>query len=226
MDIKDRVILFKPENAIWHFDDKPKYMYKRHDHEWWYQQYFDPFPCYSHNRELVIELAQMAESLFPIKFKPYYFLLPNDTSGRTNGWADRNNNWDDNEKNGEQSGFRPNITLAGKVIPLHPAMTKYLLAHEYSHCVDYWIQYKMGIKDDHVSQFDKDYANLRDIECCDEYGGLRWHKNIGEIIANDIRICIFNAEIDFWPHDCQHPLKNPKIANFWKEMKEKYSYRE
>lgn len=181
---------------------------------------FDPFPCYHHNLDLVKSELDRIKNIFPIKFDIYYFIFQYECHSRTNGQAYTNTIKYKTEK--QKPTWDGVVDLYGKRIPLHPAMTRYLTSHEMGHLIDQWI---CDQKDLPYNGLDKDYAKLRKIKYSDNYGGRKWHTNIGEIIANDIRICLFNSEVEFWPHDCEHPLKNQKIIDFWKEMKEKYSYK-
>lgn len=182
----------------------------------------DPFPCYSHDLEYVTELVEKVEAAFPIGFQTAWYLLPCESGSRTNGYAQRD--WV--YKDGESREWDPLIVLSGKRIPIHPAMTRYLVAHEYGHVVQWWIEHQRDIKDEHpLTQFDREYAELRGIEPNGGYGGLRWHANIGELIANDFRICVAKAEVEFWPHPgFEHPKNLPAVKRFWKRMVREHAH--
>ena len=178
----------------------------------------DPFPCYAHSADLVADCAMKIEEKFPMGFEPRYFLLSHEDVARTNGQANRITLY-----NGSGYGpdpYEPYIVLSGKRIPPHPAMTRYLVAHEYGHLVQWWIERKRGIKDAHPSTvFDREYAILRGVDLNTGYGGGRWHANIGELIANDFRILVGGVEPEFWPHPgFEYPTNVPQLQEFWNEM--------
>ncbi len=221
--IEERVKLVNDEEMKWDWDGSyPSYYTKTPNsrHGGIYLK-FDPFPCYNHNIELIKSELSRVEKIFPIQFETHCFIFKFECQSRTNGQAYTNTiDYKSDDKKETWDGV---IDLYGKRIPIHPAMSRYLCSHEYSHIIDNWICRERGLE---YNGLDEEYAKLRNIECNAKYGGRNWDSNIGEVIANDIRICIFDSEIEFWPHRCEHPLKNQKVIDFWKEMKEKYSYHE
>ena len=226
MDIEDRVILLKPEDIQHSFESGPYYKIKPPGGS--YENRIggiDLFPCYTHSRELVIETARECEEKFPIGFPVTYYIVPFEGLSRCNGYAATSIKYDDDLKIGDRHPFGPFVVLWGKRIPIMPSKTRYLTAHEYGHQVDNWICYKKGLSEhDDATAFDKEYAKRRWIECYTGYGGLRWHKNIGEIIANDFRICVAGVENDFWPHECAHPESLPDLNLYWYELMLNYSF--
>ncbi len=220
----ERIILFEDSDVCWDFEGSdPCLMTLIGKKSYASRININPFPCYHHNFDLVYELVNKVEKIFPIGAKPTYYLLPFDTKGQTNGYADANHYYDENLKNGEQNPIDPYIILAGKRICLHPEMTKYLCSHEYCHHIDYWINFCRGEKHESVTRLDKEVAKLHQIEPNSAYGARKWHTNIGEILVNSIRISVFNIAPDFWPHPCIHPNDSLEIKNFWYEMMLKYS---
>lgn len=179
----------------------------------------DPFPGYAHPLTLVEEGLEHVTKVFPVGGDPVQcFVLQYEVIARTNGHASK---WY-GRKDGE---FKPYIVLSGKRIPPMPSMTRYLTAHEYGHVVDMWICQQMGCEEDFpLTKFDREYAEVRGIEPEGAYGGGEWHKNIGEIIANDFRVLMCNVEVDFWPHPCTHPLllKSSGLQDYWRELLDKY----
>jgi hypothetical protein len=224
LPIEKRVTLFKDKDVKYPFDNnaKPSLSLKLPG-TYGHTEYIDPFPCYHHDRDLVIAEAKKAEAAFPLGSPPHYFILPFDTTSYTNGWASYERVWNYGGK--DINLLVPWIGLSGKRIVLHPAMTKYLVAHEYGHCVQYWIEYRTGIKQKSPSSFEREYANIRGITCNRDYGARKWHRNIREIIVNDFRIIMTGAEVDFWPHEVDHPLNCKAIQKHWKKLKKKYSYK-
>lgn len=180
---------------------------------WTHTVNVDPFPCYSHDIELVAKEVEYVEERLKLPFLPDYFILAHESCGRTNGWADGNHVYlDEKDPEGNwKTEPRPFIVLAGKRIPLHPAMTRYLVAHEIGHTTHSNLAHKMGLKYD---AFAKMYAeDVRKIPYEQAYGGLKWHLNTGEIIANDVRVGLLEREVEFWPHEVGRP--NTEVVQWW-----------
>lgn len=177
----------------------------------------DPFPCYSHDEDLVrAELDKVAAS-FPLEHGVRLFILEHETDSRTNGWAERKTTYD--REAGVHRPAQGHIILSGKRIPPHPAVTRYLVAHEYGHHAEYEIARRRGLAEH--DDFDDEYAEMRG--CSDRisssYGGGTWHATTAELIANDFRILVAEAEVDFWPHPgFEHPHDLPQLKNWWTEQ--------
>lgn len=168
----------------------------------------DPFPCYAHNNAVVEAEVRDIEAKIDLPFKPRYFVLPYEGASRTNGYADGN------EYHGENP--QPYIVLQGKRICIHPAITRYLVAHEFGHVVQVNLQHFLKLKWDEFCEF---YAKeVRKIPYEKRYGGLHWHINTGEIIANDIRVGVLGKEAEFWPHEVAHPWAVPHVSEWWRQM--------
>lgn len=178
----------------------------------------DPFPAYPHDVDVAAEVLDLCEQAAPIEPTPSVFVLDREPPARTNGWAERGHAWDeDTEKWVPGPGL---IVLAGKRVPPHPAVTRYLVAHEYGHHVDYAICRSRGLEPNKGEDFDEEYAELRG--CADRvadpsaYGGGTWHATTGELIANDFRILVAGVEPDFWPHPgFEHPYLLAPLAEWW-----------
>lgn len=213
-----RVVEMKSEQLQWSFDGATPYFSVGKPYHRSVQ--VDPFPCYAHDAALVRAIAERVEEAFPIGFPPDYYVLHHETTSRTNGHADRQ--WEYNGA-GKERSFFPWIVLSGKRIPPHPAMTRYLVAHEYGHVVQNWIEYRRGDKDAAVTEFDKEYIKMRP-DAKTHYGGRKWHDEVGELIANDFRICVTGIETEFWPHPgFEHPLKLDVIRGFWARMIQEFA---
>lgn len=159
----------------------------------------DPCPGYSHDYMLVKKEYDRLLSTVPISTPPIVFLLSYESISRTNGWAEEYGN---------------EIVLSGKRIPIHPAMTKYLVAHEYGHHIEYRL--KDIRSDDNLLE---KYQNIRGGTL--EYRPGLWHQSTRELFANDFRILVAGREEKFWPHpDYPHPHKLSKIADFWADAVE------
>ena len=170
----------------------------------------DPFPCYSHDLTLARSIIKHVEASFPMGYKPHYNMLAFETLERVNGWADKVYNHQEKKK----QPWYPYITISGKRIPIHPAMTRYVIAHEYGHIVEWWIEKQLGYEAAH-NILETEYAKMRGISDNKAYGGGKWASNPGEVFANDFRIVVCGLEEEFWPHDVTHPLKVKKVQKWW-----------
>jgi hypothetical protein len=154
----------------------------------------DPFPCYAHPVGLVRKVAEEVEAALTLPREIDLYIYHYETLGRTNGYAC---DW----------GGDYIIALSGKRIPIHPAMTRYLVAHEYGHHVDFYLSW---LRND----VREEYRKLRG--GTDDYGSRRWHQNTGELFANDFRILVAGQEMDFWPHPgFDHPHKKLDVQRWW-----------
>lgn len=209
--------MLRHEDATWPFEGKPCLNVALPGSRWEKVHNLDPFPCYSHDAALVAHVAALCEARFPTKFPTVYAILPFEQESRSNGWATKESF--DYDSKTELWSFFGIILLSGKRIPLHPAMTRYLVAHEYGHIADYHLCHARGLQDNGL---EKEYAEMRGIPHDDRYGGQRWHTNTGEVIANDFRIAVCGMEREFWPHPFPHPDEVPAVAQWWSDMMLKY----
>lgn len=215
-ELPQRIHQLGSDQLDWPFNGTPNYKtkgpgsYARSHH-------VDPFPCYSHDRSLVTETAARVEEFFPIAFDVDYYLTEHEDVGRTNGFAEKNDIWDAG-KNG-YAGWEATIVLIGKRIPPHPAMTRYLVAHEYGHVAQWWIEKIRGIDcSKETTDLDVEYMKLRE-GAHNDYGGRKWHRNVGELIANDFRILVCGIEEEFWPHSgFPHPHQVQSVQIFWEKV--------
>lgn len=153
----------------------------------------DPVPAYPHDKELVRQLAKEIEPLFSLN--TIIYLLHREETSRTNGWASPESEWDEGKDKFIYS--KSTVSLCAKRIPIHPAMTRYLVPHELGHCVQYWLETQWDYKHHDLHNL---YGEKRGVRPVRNYGPGTWHKAPIEIFANDFRICVANAEEEFWPH--------------------------
>jgi hypothetical protein len=208
------IIVLDQKHLRWSFDDRNPCI-KVARYGWPREQRVFPAPGYAHSEALTRETAELVESRFPLLDPPHIYLMPFDDVGRCNGQTQYDENWYQKDANGHSVRHHW-IYLFGKVIPPHPAMTRYLVAHEYGHVVEDVISCSMYKNDDPDAALMKDYAEMRgyctDIE---GYGPGTWHANIAEIFANDFRILVCGVETEFWPHPCPHPEDVPGLRDWW-----------
>lgn len=207
------------EDLSWPFESGPQY---RLDHDGHHSVVVDPAPAYKHNVELVrVKVHEIAKA-FPITWPVTFYVLSHEFTSRTNAFAQGNafdyrSKLEDYDEGDEQYLRCPYIVMSGKRIPIMPAMTRYLVAHEYGHIVEDWIAKQRKQRD---SDLLKEYAELRRIKFPLNYGCGTWHETPGEIFANDFRILVGNAEVEFWPHECQRPEDNYAVIGWWEKAKE------
>jgi hypothetical protein len=214
--VEHKVVLLKPENLVWSFEqDVPRYIANGHDVK------VDAFPAYPHNIALVESILKSVSKKFPIDWPVTLYVLSNEVLERTNAYAqgqafNYNKKFDEANDHDEWYPREPYIVFSGKRIPILPAMTKYLVPHEYGHIVEDWIAYKQNRRDYDLL---KEYAEIRKLEPNPKSYGGGWHLDHGEIFANDFRILICKSTPDFWPHLVPRPEDCPAIVKWWKDAK-------
>ena len=192
------------------FDDEGPYYSVRHAGTWGHTTYVDPAPCYPHDVALVQRQFNRMRELAPLPIPMKVAILSREPLERTNGWYNDEHGYDENDK-GSPVGV---IYLAGKRIPPHPAMTRYLVSHEYGHAVAYHLARFRG---ETMDQFKTMYLDYRS-NATRDYGCGHWHSNVGELIANDFRILVAGVEAEFWPHaGFARPEDLPALGQFWLE---------
>lgn len=211
-------VVFKPLYELsWGFDNNGPSVALNEHGGYRASETVDPFPGYPHDKALVEEMVGLVTSKFPITWPVTYYILSHEFLGRTNAYAQASafdyGKKIEGAKDGEEQYSRiPYIVLSGKRIPIMPAMTRYLVSHEYGHVVEDWIAKQRGQTD---SELLKGYSEMRGLtETPKSYGG-GWHITPGEIFANDFRILMTGLEAEFWPHPCSRPEYTPAVCEWW-----------
>lgn len=179
----------------------------------------DPFPAYSHDPDATLTAIGRVEASFPLPepFAPLWVLLPFDTPAYTNGWTEVEWDYDWEGDDRSQRPWRGMVILAGKRIPPHPAVTRYLVAHEYGHVVHHWLQ-RLAHEQEHEEGLYREYAKVRGLRPAKTCGGGTWHRSTSELFANDFRILVAGVETDYWPHPgIPRPEEVPGIEAWWAE---------
>lgn len=206
------VIEIKDADLVWAFDgsDQPAYSIK--DGTYTRSEKVDPFPAYAHDAALVRAELERTALLFPLPCDVYVYVAAFEGLGRTNAHASPGYDYQGEQVNGEYPISTGTIVLSGKRIPLHPAMTRYLVSHEYGHLVEYTLKRARLLDMD-------EYCDLRGMPREQPaYGGRNWHISRGEVFANDFRILVAGREAEFWPHPFPRPEAVPALCAWWRAL--------
>lgn len=220
------IVVKKPEELIWDFcGEHPYYRVNKLSSDFYEDIKIDPFPCTSHNMEIIKKEVEVVERHFPIGSLLQWIIIPHEFISRSNAYASYEEIWRDERK--EKNKLDAWIVFCGKRTNIHPAMTKFLVSHEYGHQVDYWITHCMmeEEKSNDRDIFRKKWAEVRGIEWSNDegYGAGRYHNSITEMIADEFRVVVMDRDTDFWQHDVYKP--DSKGKDFWFEMYEKYKFK-
>lgn len=182
---------------------------------------YDPFPAYPHDLELARATAEYAAEVCPPLYDVEIHLANREEVSRTNGFS--MNAYLREYEGGECVRKTPAglIVFSGKRIPPHPAMTKYLVGHEYGHHICWMLGSLRGGKHLQDDSYLPEYAKLRglDVDVVRHHGaGGNWHNSISEIFACDFRILILGIEPAYWPHPgVPHPDTVEGLEIWWTE---------
>jgi len=210
-----------PENLCWSFDALEPY-FRVPSGSYTRSVKVDSFPAYAHDLALVESEARRVDALFPITQEVSLCVIDREFLDRTNGWCNVDYLWEGREIS--IPDFKATIVLSGKRIPIHPAMTRYLVAHEYGHAVRAFISRERKEPSDALYKPESlygEYQRLRGMEQPKHYGGGTWHSSVEELFANDFRILVLEAEREFWPHPgFARPEECPAVVDFWRNARE------
>jgi hypothetical protein len=195
----------------------------------------DPYPAYMADIDVVKPVLEMCEQAFPLpKSETRLYLLGREDVSRFNGVTYHDNNWKlekettpcackvkDCKGTNESYPLALTIALSGKRIPIHPAMLRYLVSHEYGHMAFYYAARWLGYHSYSLEETLQDeYMKIRGVrknKYTSKYKGGEWHIHPGEIIANDFRVIFTGQEREFWPHNIPLPDGNA-IYDWWENV--------
>lgn len=210
--------VFEEKELQWAFDDKGPFVRVGRVGDWKTTLYVDPTPCFTHDLELVKTTLALCESSFPLPKPVSLYVISFEGTGRTNGQTHHESDYKEKSEHDEYITY-PLIALFGKRTPIHPAMTRYLVAHEYGHAVDRAIASKRYAGGDPCSALHKDYAKMRGLPEISSYGPTTWHLATTEVIANDFRVLVMGIEKEFWAHPVPMPSEVPEVVAWWEEVR-------
>lgn len=191
--------------------------------KWRHRQYgsfgeFDPFPAYGHDVKVIEETAELVAERCPPLWDVELFVANREEIGRSNGYS---NCHEGGHYEGEDWVKDPRvglIMLSGKRVPPHPAVSRYLTAHEYGHHVEWMLEHVRGSKHVHEGKVVAEYAKYRGLpdESLHHGSGGRWHDSATEVFACDFRIVACGIEAEYWPHPgVPHPRDLSLSADLW-----------
>lgn len=190
-----------------------------------WQHKVDPTPGYAHDVKLACEILDVCEKALPVPIPPTVYVLGFDDLGRTNGQTSYDCDYDKKDEHGRGQRLHF-IKLYGKRIPPHPAVTRYLVAHEYGHVVEDVIAFRLFKSESADQELLTEYAKIRGLERPSYYGPGTWHATPGEVFANDFRILVAGVEKEFWPHPgIQRPEECFAARGWWDAQLEAFARR-
>lgn len=214
--MNDRVIVLTEADLHWEFGDQgPTVRLDRHG-GYGRTVKVDPFPAYPHDPQRVADELARVEAIFPTGAPPYVYLLPREELSRSNGFEASEIPYQPDTPP-SQKRMVTVIGFSAKRIPILPAMTRYLVAHEYGHAVEDWLKHRWGLEL-HDTGFLADYAKMRGLEDGPQraYGGGVWANARAEVFANDFRVLVAKAEVEHWPHPgVPRPEEVRAVRDWW-----------
>lgn len=197
-----------------HWDwESPNPQWRHPKYPYYFSSKFDPFPAYRHDMDAVRETVERVQQACPPKWPVELYVADREETSRTNGWSSGRLRTDDGKD--DALGV---IMLAGKRIPPHPGMARYLVGHEYGHHISYMLTMARGGKHLHDDEWMKGYAALRGLpEGAYHHGnGGTWHNSVHEVFACDFRTMVCKVELDYWPHPgVPHSRQVPELVGWW-----------
>ncbi len=192
-----------PTDISWSFDQEP-YI----DLGDYTDVKIDPWPGHANSYFIIATTLKKLRNVFPLEkcCSPLtIWNSPYETKGRTNGLSERTKiegKWQGSDHYVDT--FDAHIFLSGKRIPIHPAMTRYVVAHEFGHQVQWWLAAALGMPYDTLL---KEYTEFRGIPYEENNQGPNWPLASAEVFACDFRILVAGIEVEYWPHrGVTHPL--------------------
>lgn len=195
---------------------------------------FDPFPAYAHQRTIIDDAVRHVLGCWTPAWDVDLYNTNREEVARSNGHSAlvRTGQYEpcteehDDGLCGKtvyvKNPISGMIVLSGKRIPPIPPMTRYLVAHEYGHNVEWMINAARGAENPDDETLMGDYVKVRGLdESALHHGsGGRWHDSAAEIFACDFRIIVCGVLEDSWPHPgTQRPEVRLGLERWWADVK-------
>lgn len=198
--------VFLARDVKWQYEhEHPFYQITPHSYEW-----VDPMPAYAHSAHVVHGTLEHCKTVFPPVTDMTVAVISHESRGRTNGWSSKDYYGD--------KPWHAVVCLSAKRIPIHPAMSRYVTAHEYGHHVHWWLEHLRGLEENEMYD---EYAKIRNVRNIPGTPG-QWHKAVGEVFACDFRILLAGVELEYWPHPgIERPdslATDHPVRQFWKDV--------
>lgn len=198
----------------------------------------DPFPCYFHQPAPLMTALITCMTAYPIPTGSHLTIVVAqfEETCRTNGFATYDSQWSqptdpdcETVKNDPTSpacicpdgtwdyGQRF-IFLSGKRTPIHPAMTRFVIAHEYGHQVEMWEATRRGLdlpRDEILDEYEELVRPGDQLHRAT--GGGRWHDSTAEVYADDFRTVMCGVETEHWPH-YGIPERTDAVVSYWERV--------
>jgi hypothetical protein len=182
--------------------------------------HWDPFPAYPHDIGAAQTAAAAVERVCPPLWDVHLFAADREDTGRTNGFSylHSRDRYDPDTGDWVKTAPAGLIMLGGKRLPPHPAVTAYLVGHEYGHHVEWMINQARGARRANDETTAHQYQETRCLppSVLHHGAGGTWHDAIAEIIACDFRVLVCGIETGYWPHPTiPRPEHVPGLASWW-----------
>lgn len=204
------------DTATWYFRDAFALPHWYHPEHGSFTGTFDPFPAYPHDPAIVAATVEQVAQRCPPIWNVQVWVADREEIGRSNGFSsvhDSGHYEGDDYVKDTPTGL---VVLSGKRVPPHPAMTRYLVAHEYGHNVEYMLSVARGAKHARNDAVITEYAALRGLPEVHHGSGGRWHDAASEVFACDFRLIVCGVEPEHWPHPgIPRPDSHAGIAAWW-----------
>jgi hypothetical protein len=185
---------------------------------------FDCFPGYRHDGAVAVRTLAVAAATWPPAWDITAYLADREETSRTNGFSHLHSSGHYEGDDWVTDDPAGTILLSGKRVPPHPAMTAYLVGHEYGHHVEWMINQANGAKVPQSHDLAAEYLNIRHLGAASDHHGSggNWHSSVHEILACDFRVLVLGVEARYWPHPgIPEPHEVPGLREWWEAATDK-----
>lgn len=206
--------------AVWplHGDGRPTWREPASGHQ---IATFDPFPGYRHDWAMAERTLKAVAESWPPAWDITVHLADREELARTNGFAHVHQGGHYEGETWVEDPPRGIVVLGGKRVPPHPAVTAYLVAHEFGHHAEWMINQASGARNLASRRTCREYLKVRGLpDSADHHGdGGTWHDSVHEIMACDFRVLVAKVETSYWPHPgVPEPGQVEGLEDWWAEQ--------